>query len=60
MFKVTGPIPRCSATNLKPNTNDNTINLPQTLKNIYGHINLGIYLEPLNNGIININDAIEI
>jgi len=59
-FKVTDFIPRCSATNLKPNTNDNTINLPQTLKKIYGHINLGIYLEPLNNGIININDAIEI
>ena len=34
------------------------INVPQKLKEIYGHINMGIYLKPLNNGTININDEI--
>ena len=59
-FKVTEAIPRCSATNLKPKTDNHTINLPQTLKMIYGHINLGIFLKPLNEGEINVNDAIQV
>ena len=59
-FKVTKAIPRCSATNLKPKTDKNTINLPQALKKIYGHINMGIYLKPLNDGNINVNDKIHI
>ena len=59
-FKVTEAIPRCSATNLKPKTDNHTINLPQTLKKIYGHINLGIFLEPLNDGEIKVNDSIQV
>ena len=59
-FKVTEAIPRCSATNLIPKTDNHTINLPQTLKKIYGHINLGIFLEPLNDGEIKVNDSIQV
>ena len=59
-FQVLGTIPRCSATNLRPNTDNNTINLPLTLKKIYGHINMGIYLKPLNDGIINYKDEVYI
>ena len=59
-FQVLGAIPRCSATNLRPNTDNNTINLPLTLKKIYGHINMGIYLKPLNDGIINFKDEVYI
>ena len=59
-FQVLGSIPRCSATNLRPNTDNNTINLPLTLKKIYGHINMGIYLKPLNDGIINFKDEVYI
>ena len=59
-FKVTGAIPRCSATNLKPKTDNHTINLPQTLQKIYGHINMGILLEPLNDGEINVNDIVQV
>ena len=59
-FQVLGAITRCSATNLRPNTDNNTINLPLTLKKIYGHINMGIYLKPLNDGIINFKDEVYI
>ena len=59
-FKVTKAIPRCSATNLKPKTDNHTINLPQTLKKIYGHINMGILLKPLNDGQINVKDTVQV
>jgi len=59
-FLVTSEIPRCSATNLKPNTDDKTINLPNTLKKTYNHINMGVYLIPKNNGTISINNKIKI
>ena len=53
VFKVTKKIPRCSATNLVPGSDISNINLPLNLKKTYGHINMGIYLIPLNNGTIN-------
>ena len=59
-FKVTEAIPRCSATNLKPKTDNPTINIPQILKKIYGHNNMGILLEPLKDGQINVKDAVEV
>lgn len=57
-FKVDMHIPRCSATNLKPQTDKNTINLPLAINKIYKHSDMGVYLKPLENGIININDKI--
>ena len=51
-------IPRCSATNLKPKTDINTINLPLEIRKIYNHSDMGVYLKPLESGIININDKI--
>ena len=59
-FKVTGAIPRCSATNLVPNKTEININLPHELKVTYNHINMGIYLTPLNEGEIKVNDKIKI
>ena len=59
-FLVTDEIPRCSATNLKPNTDDSTLNLPNMLKKTYGHINMGVYLIPQNNGKISIENKIKI
>ena len=59
-FKVIGKIPRCSATNLPPNSTEIDINLPQKLRQTYNHINMGIYLAPLNNGEISVNDKIRI
>ena len=59
-FKVIKEIPRCSATNIKPKTFDINLNIPFNLKKIYNHINLGIYLDPLNDGKINKGDLIKI
>ena len=50
--------PRCSATNLQPNTDKATINLPNKLKKMYDHINMGVYIVPLNNGKISVEDKI--
>jgi uncharacterized protein YcbX len=57
-FKVLKHIPRCSATNLKVNSDQADINLPNQLKKTYGHMDMGIYLYPLNNGKISVNDQI--
>ena len=59
-FRVAMHIPRCSATNLKPKTDINTINLPLEIRKIYNHSDMGVYLKPLNNGTIQINDKIVI
>ncbi|MDC1154617.1 MOSC domain-containing protein [Candidatus Pelagibacter sp.] len=59
-FKVEKNIPRCVAINLKPNTDDNSLNLLQSLKKTYNHFDMGVYLTALNNGLINIGDNISI
>ena len=57
-FKVEKNIPRCVAINLKPNTDDNSLNLLQSLKKNYSHFDMGVYLTALDNGLINIGDNI--
>ena len=57
-FKVIKEIPRCSATNIKPNSSKYNLSVPLLLKQFYNHINLGIYILPLNNGNIKLNDEI--
>jgi len=59
-FQVLSHIPRCSATNLKINSEISDINLPIQLKKNYGHMDMGIYLIPLQDGQISIEDNIEI
>jgi len=59
-FKVLKRIPRCSATNLPLNSDKTDINLPNKLKEVYDHFDMGVYLKPLNNGTININDKIKL
>ena len=57
-FKVLKHIPRCSATNLKVNSDQADINLPNELKKVYGHMDMGIYLYPLDNGKISVHDEL--
>ena len=57
-FKVEKNIPRCVAINLKPNSDDNSLNLLQSLKKTYNHFDMGIYLTALDDGLINIGDNI--
>ena len=59
-FKVEKNIPRCVAINLKPNSDDNSLNLLQSLKKTYNHFDMGIYLTALDDGHINIGDNISI
>jgi uncharacterized protein YcbX len=59
-FLVSDEIPRCSATNLKPNTDNITINLPNKLKKTYDHNNMGVYLIPLSDGEISIDNEINL
>ena len=58
-FKVQSHIPRCVAINLKPKTDDNSINLLQSLKKSFNHFDMGIYLIALEDGKINVGDKIE-
>ena len=57
-FKVEKNIPRCVVINLKPNTDDDSLNLLQSLKKNYNHFDMGIYLTALDDGKINIGDTI--
>ena len=59
-FKVEKNIPRCVAINLKPQTDDNSFNLLQSLKKTYNHFEMGIYLTALDNGEINIGNSINL
>ena len=59
-FKVEKNIPRCVAINLKPNTDDNSLNLLQSLKKTYNHFDMGVYLTALEDGPINIGDNISV
>ena len=59
-FKVEKNIPRCVAINLKPKTDDNTLNLLKSLKKTYNHFDMGIYLTALSDGKIDVGDKVEI
>tara|TARA_B100000131_G_scaffold228199_1_gene219919 strand:+ start:2630 stop:3409 length:780 start_codon:yes stop_codon:yes gene_type:complete len=59
-FKVEKNIPRCVAINLKPKTDDNSLNLLQSLKKSYNHFDMGIYLVALEDGTIEIGNKVEL
>ena len=59
-FKVESHIPRCVAINLKPKTDDNALNLLQSLKKTYNHFDMGIYLRALTDGNVNKGNKVEI
>ena len=59
-FKVEKNIPRCVAINLKPKTDDSSLNLLQSLKKTYNHFDMGIYLKALEDGRINVGDKIQL
>ena len=59
-FKVEKNIPRCVAINLKPKTDDNSLNLLKSLKKTYNHFDMGIYLTSLDDGKIEIGNKIEV
>ena len=58
-FKVEKNIPRCVAINLKPKTDDNSLNLLQSLKKSYNHFDMGVYLTALDSGDIYIGNEVK-
>ena len=58
-FKIEKNIPRCVAINLKPQTDDNSFNLLQSLKKTYDHFEMGIYLTALDDGEIGIGNQLK-
>jgi uncharacterized protein len=58
-FKVERHIPRCVAINLKPKTDNKALNLLKLLKKNYNHFDMGIYLRPLNDGKVEVENKIE-
>ncbi len=60
LFKVEKNIPRCVAINLKPKTEDNSLNLLNSLKKTYNHFDMGLYLTALSNGEVNVGDKLEL
>ena len=59
-FKVEKNIPIFVAINLKPKTNDNSLNLLQSLKKNYNNFDMGIYLIPLDDGKVETGNKIEV
>ena len=59
-FKVEKNIPRCVAINLKPQTDDNSFNLLQSLKKTYNHFGMGIYLRALDDGKVEVGNSIDL
>jgi len=59
-FKVQKNIPRCVAINLKPKTDNNSLNLLQSLKITYDHFDMGIYLTALENSRLNVGSKVEL
>lgn len=59
-LKVLGPIDRCAATNVNPDTAERDLNLPLALQRGFGHVNLGIFLEVLDGAEITPGAEIEV
>ena len=59
-FKVEKNIPRCVAINLKPKTDNNTLNLLQSLKKTYNHFDMGVYLIALDDGKIEVGNKLDV
>ena len=59
-LKVFSEIKRCPATSVNPATAERDINVPQTLQRGFGHFNMGVYAEVLNDGKISRGDKIKL
>lgn len=57
-LRVTKRIDRCAATNVDPQTARRDMNLPQTLRRSFGHVDFGVYAKVLTPGTIRTGDAL--
>jgi hypothetical protein len=57
-FHVAERIDRCAATNVDPSTGARDLNIPLTLRKIYGHIDCGVLLRVTRGGTLELGQAI--
>ena len=60
LFEVFQNTPRCKATIYPYQSTISDINVPQKLNEIYDHIDFGIYLKPIEDGTISLNNELKI
>ncbi|WP_353571749.1 MOSC domain-containing protein [Candidatus Albibeggiatoa sp. nov. BB20] len=53
---VLKPTSRCAATNVNPETAQRDLNIPSALVKTYGHNNLGLYVQVIQDGCLKIGD----
>jgi uncharacterized protein YcbX len=58
-FKVEKNIPRCTAINLKPETDISDMDLLKVLKKSYDHFDMGVYLRSLDEGEVEAGNIVE-
>jgi len=51
-------IPRCAATNVNLETATRDMDIPKTLQRVYGHVDLGLYVEVTDGGLIGNGDPV--
>jgi uncharacterized protein YcbX len=59
-LRIVKRIPRCPATEVNPETSERDAKPAAELKELYGHIDLGVYAEVIEGGAIAMGDAIEL
>ena len=45
---------------MNPENAERDINIPNEIKNNYGHFDLGVYAQVIKGGLVSINDRLEI
>jgi len=60
LFEVFQNTPRCKATIYPYQSTISDINIPQKLNEIYDHIDFGIYLKPIEDGTISLNNEVKV
>lgn len=58
-FRVDRRNARCAATDVNPRTAARDIKLPSTLRRLYGHTDLGVYLIATSTATVQIEDSVE-
>ena len=58
-FEVLSAIPRCKSTNYLYKSIKMDYNVPQLLKHTYNHVNMGVYIKPKKDTVINFKTSIQ-
>ncbi|WP_375410617.1 MOSC domain-containing protein [uncultured Methylobacterium sp.] len=59
-FRGLARTPRCAAVNVNPMTAERDANLPKAIRQHFGHVDLGVYLEVLEDGAVRVGDAVTV